>query len=47
MAIRGPFVIPKRSPLFWQMSGRHWRFRISFPGAYMIYNRPRRKKRRI
>ena len=43
--LRGPFVIPRRAPIFWRLSGQHWHFRFMFPGAFMLYNRSPRRKR--
>ena len=45
MAIRGPFIIPRRSWFYWHVSGLYFFHRFSFPGSLMAYNRPPRRKR--
>jgi hypothetical protein len=50
MAIRGPFVIPNLSRMYWHLSGlytfgrQNWK--TNFPGALLRHNRPKRRKRR-
>lgn len=47
MAIRGPFIIPRRGWFYWHWEGLcsfgRNNIRMNFPGACMWHNRPRRR----
>jgi hypothetical protein len=50
LLMRGPYIIPRLSRMYWHLSGlyqfgrQNWR--SNFPGALMTYNRPRRRRRK-
>lgn len=44
MAIRGPYIIPRRGRMMWHIEGIHFFQRQRFPGSQVPHNRPRRRK---